>query len=43
MDFMRDMDITALFGNLLDNAIAAAAKEGEGFVKLRINKVLPAL
>lgn len=39
LDFMRDMDITALFGNLLDNAIAAAAKEGEGFVKLRINKV----
>lgn len=39
LDFMRDVDITALFGNLLDNAIAAAAKEEKGFVKLRINKV----
>lgn len=39
LDFMRDVDITALFGNLLDNAIAAAAKEERGFVKLRINKV----
>ncbi len=39
LDFMRDMDMTALFGNLLDNAIAAAVKEEDGFVKLRINKV----
>ncbi|MDE6063804.1 MAG: GHKL domain-containing protein, partial [Lachnospiraceae bacterium] len=39
LDFMRDMDITALFANLLDNAIAAAAESREGFVKLRINNV----
>lgn len=39
LDFMQDTDITALFGNLLDNAIAAAAKEEEGFVKLRVNRV----
>lgn len=39
LDFMRDMDVTALFGNLLDNAIAAAAESREGFVKLRINNV----
>ncbi|MBD5510904.1 MAG: GHKL domain-containing protein [Lachnospiraceae bacterium] len=39
LDFMRDMDVTALFANLLDNAIAAAAESREGFVKLRINNV----
>ncbi len=39
LDFMRDMDVTALFANLLDNAIAAAQESREGFVKLRINTV----
>lgn len=39
LDFMRDMDVTALFANLLDNAIAAAAESREGFVKLRLNNV----
>lgn len=39
LDFMRDMDVTALFANLLDNAIAAAAESREGFVKLRISNV----
>lgn len=39
LDFMRDMDVTALFANLLDNAIAAAQESRKGFVKLRINTV----
>lgn len=39
LDFMRDMDVTALFANLLDNAIAAAQESRDGFVKLRINTV----
>lgn len=39
LHFMRDMDITALFANLLDNAIAAAQESREGFVRLRAGAV----
>ncbi|MCI9437482.1 MAG: GHKL domain-containing protein [Lachnospiraceae bacterium] len=39
LDFMRETDVTALFANLLDNAVAAAAKEGEGYVRFRAAKV----
>lgn len=41
-DFMRDVDVTTLFGNLLDNAIeaavlwAAAGKGREGRIRLRM-------
>lgn len=39
LDFMREMDVTALFANLLDNAVAAAAESREKYVRLRVNRV----
>lgn len=39
LDFMKDTDVTALFANLLDNAVAAAAGSMEGYVRLRVNRV----
>ena len=39
LDFMKDMDVTALFANLLDNAVAAAAESEKGYVRLRVNRV----
>ena len=39
LDFMKETDITALFANLLDNAAAAAGESGNGFVRLRVNRV----
>ena len=33
------MDVTALFANLLDNAVAAAAESRDGYVRLRVNRV----
>lgn len=39
LDFMKDTDVTALFANLLDNAVAAAAQSRDGYVKLRVNRV----
>jgi len=37
--FMKDTDVTVLFANLLDNAIAAACKCPDGYVRLRVNMV----
>jgi sensor histidine kinase regulating citrate/malate metabolism len=34
LDFMSDMDITALFDNLLENAFEAASKTDNGYVRL---------
>ncbi len=39
LDFMRDTDVTALFGNLLDNGVAAAAESRDGYIRLRVNMV----
>lgn len=39
LDFMKETDVTALFANLLDNAVAAAADSREGYVRLRVNRV----
>ena len=39
LDFMKETDVTALFANLLDNAVAAAAQSRDGYVKLRVNRV----
>ena len=39
LDFMKDTDVTALFANLLDNTVAAAAQSRDGYVKLRVNRV----
>ncbi len=39
LDFMKEVDVTALFANLLDNAVTAAAESQEKYVKLRVNKV----
>ncbi len=39
LDFMKGMDVTALFANLLDNAVAAAAESRERYVRLRVNRV----
>ena len=39
LDFMRETDITALFANLLDNAVNAAAKSKAGFVRFRAGAV----
>ena len=39
LEFMRDTDVTALFANLLDNAISAAAQSGGGYIRLRVSTV----
>ncbi len=39
LDFMRETDITALFANLLDNAVAAAGESSRKYVRLRVNRV----
>lgn len=39
LDFMKETDVTALFANLLDNGVAAAAQSKEKFVRLRVNQV----
>lgn len=39
LDFMRDVDVTTLFANLLDNAVAAASESSGGYVRLRVNMV----
>lgn len=39
LGFIRDVDITTLFANLLDNAIEAAAKSKEGQIILRVAMV----
>ena len=36
---MREIDITALFGNLLDNAVASAEECNDGYMRLRVNKI----
>ncbi len=36
---LRDLDITVIFANILDNAIREAAKVPEGFLTLKINEV----
>lgn len=39
LDFMREIDITTIFANLLDNSIEAVKKvEGNGYIKFHINK-----
>lgn len=38
LDFMESTDVTALFANLLDNAIAAAATSRERYVRLRVGE-----
>ncbi len=39
LSFMREIDITALFGNLLDNAVASAEECNDGYMRLRVNKI----
>lgn len=39
LDFMKDLDVTILFTNLLDNSIEAAKESREPFIKLRVNMV----
>lgn len=39
LDFMKETDVTALFANLLDNAVKAAADSQDGYVRLRAGKV----
>ncbi len=39
LDFMRDLDITALFTNLLDNCIEAAKESEKPVIKLRVSMV----
>lgn len=39
LDFMKETDVTALFANLLDNAVAAASESREGYVRMRVNQV----
>lgn len=39
LEFMQDVDITTIFANLLDNAIEAAAKSSNSYVRLRVNPV----
>lgn len=36
LDFMREMDITTIFANLLDNAIDAAAESEEKIIRLKV-------
>ena len=35
IDFMKDMDITTVFSNLLDNAIEAAGNAAHGFIEMK--------
>lgn len=37
MDFMKPVDITTVFGNILDNAVSACEKSEEKLIKLRIS------
>ncbi len=39
LGFMREVDVTALFGNLLDNAVAAAERCNNAYIRLRVNKI----
>lgn len=39
LDHMRDMDITAIFANLLDNAIEAAEASGEKWIHMKMDTV----
>lgn len=39
LDFLQDMDVTCIFANLLDNAIAAAGGCRDAFIRLRVNPV----
>lgn len=39
LDFMKDVDITTLFANLLDNCIEAAKESKAPYVRLRVTKV----
>lgn len=36
LDFMREMDITTIFANLLDNAIEASEKSEEKVIRLKV-------
>lgn len=38
LGFMKDIDVTAIFANLLDNAIEAAGKSGEhGYIRIKMD------
>ena len=39
LSFMKEMDITTIFANLLDNAIEAACESGEPWTKLKADNV----
>ena len=39
LDFMKDVDVTTLFANLLDNAVAAASGSCDRYIRLRVNLV----
>ena len=39
LSFMKDMDITTIFANLLDNAIHAAEKSSQGWIRMRVQEV----
>ena len=39
LDFMKETDVTALFANLLDNAVAAASESRERYVRMRVDQV----
>ncbi len=39
LDFMKEVDITTLFANLLDNCIEAAKESKEPYIRLRVSKV----
>ena len=39
LDFMKETDVTALFSNLLDNAVAAASESRERYVRMRVDQV----
>ena len=36
---IRDIDLTAVFANLLDNAVEAAGQTEDGFLRIKINEV----
>lgn len=38
LEFMKSVDVTAIFGNLLENALRAAQKSEEPFVELSVGK-----